>query len=577
MLVVCLSLPNYSNAATDLLKAGKWDLVQPNANELILQSTANNGLKLTINKAVDPFYELQASRMLLPAVPEGNLVRLKFRARSATNNPIRVMIEQAVDPWAAVIQALPKLTPQWQSFEMTGDSPGFGVGGLGLRVQIGQQIGVVELADISVEDLGPDPEIISARAAVQPQSVAARIQKFRTGMMKIVVTDSNGKPAQNVSVNVTEERSDFLFGANIIPLNLRDSSDLQLKYRKRFTDLLNYATLPVYWGDFERRQGVKDTQRLRETALWCIAHGIENKGHPLIWQESYPTWAPHDADAAIPLMRDRVHELVGNFQDCIHRWDVVNEANAAGMFPTTGIGNWVLRDGPAVEVETALGWAREAAKNREETFIDNDYDFTDSNLKLLAKLQADGKLPDAIGIQSHMHSGNWPLEKVWRIAEQFSKFGRPIHFTETTVLSGEHRPIPKDANVRATDWPSTSAGEAEQADYLAKFYSLLFSNPNVAAITYWDLGDHDSWLGAPAGLVRADMSPKPAYDRLMQLIHHDWWTNADLKTVADGKCETRAFFGDYSITVTDAAGRKNVRKVSYSAKNADEGIVVQAK
>ena len=43
---------------------------------------------------------------------------------------------------------------------------------------------------------------------------------------------------------------------------------------------------------------------------------------------------------------------------------------------------------------------------------------------------------DALGLQSHMHQGYWGVEKTLGILERFARFGLPIHFTETTLVSG---------------------------------------------------------------------------------------------------------------------------------------------
>src|SRR5581483_41360 len=83
----------------------------------------------------------------------------------------------------------------------------------------------------------------------------------------------------------------------------------------------------------------------------------------------------------------------------------------------------------------------------------------------------------------------------------------------------------------------------------------LFSHPAVQAITWWDFTDAGAWMGAPAGLLRKDMTPKPAFARLMQLIHQQWWTDVQLQTDRIGACTTRAFLGDYEITA-GAAGMK---------------------
>jgi hypothetical protein len=167
-----------------------------------------------------------------------------------------------------------------------------------------------------------------------------------------------------------------------------------------------------------------------------------------------------------------------------------------------------------------------------------------------------------------MHQGVWPLPRVWETCETFARFGRPLHFTEVTILSGETRTGINYQGPPATDWKTTPEGEAQQADYVADFYTLLFSHPSVRAITWWDLSDvQGAWLGAPAGLLRGDMTPKPAYERLLRLIKHDWWTNTSGQTDRAGDYRTRAFLGSYQITVT-AAGR--ARTVSAEVTRNEE-------
>ncbi len=106
-----------------------------------------------------------------------------------------------------------------------------------------------------------------------------------------------------------------------------------------------------------------------------------------------------------------------------------------------------------------------------------------------------------------MHQNDWPVQRVWEVCATYARFGKPLHFTETTVLSGKHGwqlPAP---------WPSTAEGEARQAEYVEKFYTVLFSHPAVQAITWWDFMDGmDGRPGRPgksgpdpqAGLRAAD-------------------------------------------------------------------------
>ncbi|MEO6053618.1 MAG: endo-1,4-beta-xylanase, partial [Chthoniobacterales bacterium] len=328
----------------------------------------------------------------------------------------------------------------------------------------------------------------------------------------------------------------------------------QQKYQAEYCTLFNFATLPFYWGAFEAKQGVLDYPRLDRMAEWCAAHGITAKGHPLIYHEVWPAWASNNPDEAIALLHGRVTDLIRHYKTTIAYWDVINEVNCAQWYsPSNGECAWIDLDGPAAVVETSLSWARTAAREAggpPKTFLYNDFDTSAANLALLSKLQADGKLPDAIGIQSHMHAGTWPLTKVWQVCEAFGKLGKPLHFTEVTVLSG-------------TSQASTPEGEARQADYVTQFYTLLFSHPSVHAISWWDMSDHDAWKNAPAGLLRSDMSPKPAYTRLQELIHTKWWTKAEGMTGADGIYSTRAFYGDYQITVTAASGKTKMQSIAF--------------
>ena len=83
---------------------------------------------------------------------------------------------------------------------------------------------------------------------------------------------------------------------------------------------------------------------------------------------------------------------------------------------------------------------------------------------------------------------------------------------------------------------------------------MLFSHPSVKAITWWDLSDRNAWRNAPAGLIRKDMAPKPAYERLMNLVHGKWWTKVKGATNAAGQFKSRVFRGIQRVTI--AVGKK---------------------
>ena len=574
-----LFAPRLTHAA-DLLAGHPWTLTRPAEGDATLATVPAEGtpggsrtaLRVTVVKPSDPFYSIMIYQVPAPAIPENDRLRLRFWARSPTKNPMRAIIEQASAPYNSVVQQTPTLTPQWKRYELVGTvAPAYGASGLGVRFQMGQRAGVVELAGITLEDLGMDPSIAAAQSAIAPAAIQARIRRYRMNDLTVVVQDTHGHPVHAAAVHVAQTRHAFLFGCNFFGLNPNDNSPSQVAYRDQFTALFNYATLPFYWGAFEPQQGKPDYARLDAMTRWCLAHGITPKGHPLVWHEVWPDWAPKDPDASIPLLHGRVTDLVTHYRGMIHYWDVVNEANGPDV--KTGEGAWIERDGAAKVIGTALGWARAAGQGADDTFIYNDYNTSQSNVALIAQLQKNKTPPDVIGLQSHMHGGTWPLTQVWETCERFAQFDLPIHFTEATILSGPKRSHEVNGPA-ATDWDTTPEGEAAQADYVTEFYTLLFSHPSVRAITWWDFSDLNAWQGAPAGFLRKDMSPKPVYTRLLALIHQTWWTDAQGQSDHKGRYQVHAFYGDYQITATDAHGHTVTQAVSWPEASGPHEVVL---
>lgn len=393
-----------------------------------------------------------------------------------------------------------------------------------------------------------------------------RIAQIRCGDVKIEVRDAEGRPVAGARVEVKQKRHAFLFGSHIFTWAIPDRNR-EAAYRERFAELLNYATLPFYWWSYEEEQGRPGHAMSRQIAQWCRENGIAAKGHPLMWNFAEPRWLPDDLAAVRRLQLARIDDCVRRFQGLIDRWDVVNEAVHFDR-------EECLRRAPrlsAVWKEAGrVEWTREcfiAARraNGGATLLINDYRTDPPYERLIEQLVDDQGKPlyDAIGIQSHMHGGAWPPGRVWQVCEQYKRFKVPIHFTEVTILSGERR----REEQRGTPWPSTPEGERYQAEEVVKFYTTLFSHPSVEAITWWDFADFRAWKGAPAGFLRADMSPKPAYDELHKLIKRKWWTEKQCTTDAEGLATVRAFYGDYEVVVT--AGDKKATTAQTAVKDAD--------
>jgi GH35 family endo-1,4-beta-xylanase len=227
---------------------------------------------------------------------------------------------------------------------------------------------------------------------------------------------------------------------------------------------------------------------------------------------------------------------------------VVNEPTHLGRFGTR-LGEWAQSLGAVPYVRQHLETARAAGPK--STLLVNDYRTDPPFYQILDQLRAGGKLMfDVVGIQSHMHDGIWPLKKILDVCDTYGKLGLPVHFTETTLVSGSRKGP-------GENWGETTPElEVKQAEDTEKFYTMLFSHPAVTGLTWWDFADRGAWQRAAAGWLRKDMSPKPVYERMQRLIKGQWWTKVEGTTNAAGEYSLRGFCGTYAVSAEFPDGRR---------------------
>ena len=367
----------------------------------------------------------------------------------------------------------------------------------------------------------------------------ARIEQYRKANATIKVVNQAGDSIPDARIHVEQIRHSFLFGCAAISLLKHNDAAQEEVYQKRFGELFNFATVLTYWHDMEPEQGKPVLGKLTDQAKRLKAMGIRVKGHPLILAGASPKWAPQDPDQTRELNRKRILHLAGHFRGLIDIWDVVGDATTASG-ARTGLGAWATKAGPAQFTADALTWAHQGNPNG--LLMYNDYKLDADYFKLIRDIFEINAPVDALGLEAHMIGSEWSMEKLWETAETFNRLGKPLHFSELTVLSDDQKAD------HSRSWPSTPEGEKRQAEYVENMYTLLFSHPGVHAIAWWNFVDLD-WDRNPGGLLRKDLSPKPAFERLLSLIKGKWWTTADLVTDDLGNARFHGFAGKYRITV----------------------------
>lgn len=376
--------------------------------------------------------------------------------------------------------------------------------------------------------------------------------RMATNVLRFIRKD--GSPISNKEITISQINHEFLFACGAfdsIPLANDEANGIENKFLKerfeKWLAIFNAGTLPFYWGGFESERGKTETEPVKKAATWLKENKVTVKGHPLCWHTNTAPWLMAMTNEEIlKAQLNRIHRDVTEFKGLIDVWDVINEVVIMPIFNKydNGITRVCKEIGRIPLIRQVFAAAKEANPN--STLLLNDFN-TSISYEILIEGCLEAGIPiDVIGIQSHQHQGYWGLEKTQEVLDRFSRFGLPIHFTENTLISGQLMP-PEIVDLndhQVKEWPTTPEGEERQAREVVQMYETLFAHPLVESITTWGVVD-GKWLGAPAGLLREDNSSKPSYDRLLNLVKNQWWTNLKVLTDDNGHAEVTGVLGQY--------------------------------
>lgn len=430
-------------------------------------------------------------------------------------------------------------------------------------------------------------EIWTARAA-------EGIERHRKGDAKLTLTDADGNPVSNAVLSVRQKSHAFRFGANLFMLDELESQEKNDQYKKAFSDLFNMATLPFYWETLEPERGKsrydKNSPKVYRRPSpdlcieFCQKHGIEPREHALAYEAFFPKWL---YNASVDEIKREVErhfaEIAERYADKIRTIEVTNEMEwergKTQFYDAPDYVEWCFRMAEkyfpknqlVVNEHTGLSWIDRCRTT------DKYYAYVEAAMLKGARI-------DAVGMQYHLFN---PSEKEYEYTrhtlnpanlyahmDMYAQLGKPLQITEVTVPAYSWNP----------------EDEEMQAEIIEKLYTVWFSHPNVEQIVYWNLVDGYAhfWDPDPAkirasqgnmslgenyyygGLLRFDMSPKPAYLKIKELLQKTWHTETTLTTDENGVAAFRGFYGDYDVEVC-ANGEKRAEAISLS-KGADNAF-----
>lgn len=395
--------------------------------------------------------------------------------------------------------------------------------------------------------------------------VSEGIEKNRKGKAVLKIVDEKGNSLSNARVEIKQISHEFKYGANIFMLDEFECEEKNKIYREKFKEICNIATLPFYWKDLEPTEGTlrfaKESERIyRRPALdlcleYCKENGIEPKEHCLVYETWMPEWLDkNNLDLIKEKYEERIRILAERYGEHIPVWEVTNETlyffkECSALYQEPDLIEWSFKCAEKYLSKNRL-LINDAHCNIWNVFNGNRSQY----YMQIERAIKNGARIDGIGLQFHMFYNKEdeknetelfydPLH-LYKVLDCYSDFGKPLSITELTIPA----------------YSQNAEDEEIQAEIMKWLYSIWFSHENVEAIIYWNLVDGYAAFASQGdmaagenyyhgGLMRFDMTPKPAYFAIRDMFKKQWHTEETKCTNDNGMVDFSGFYGDYEITV----------------------------
>ena len=335
----------------------------------------------------------------------------------------------------------------------------------------------------------------------------------------------------------------FTIGVALNGRNVSDDAQKALVIKE-----FNSVTAENDWkpGEIHPKEGVWNFERADKIADFCRQNGIKMRGHCLCWHSQFADWMftdskgkPVTKEVFYERLREHIHTVVNRYKDVVYAWDVVNEAMADdGGNRGFGFGRPGQQPSPYRQsrhfqlcgdefIAKAFQFAREADPNT--LLFYNDYSCVDEGKReriynMVKKMKDAGVPIDGIGMQGHYNIYFPSEEQLEKAIVRFKEIVKHINITELDLrMNNESGGQLMFSRGEAKPQPAYMA--TLQNDQYARLFKVFRKHADVIDnVTFWNLGDRDSWLGVnnhplpfdenyrPKGCYRAIRDFDPALD-----------------------------------------------------------------
>ena len=265
-------------------------------------------------------------------------------------------------------------------------------------------------------------------------------------------------------------------------------------------------------GEIHPKEGVWNWERADKIANFCRENGIKLRGHCLCWHSQFADWMFTDSKGK-PVMkevfyerlREHIHTVVNRYKDIVYAWDVVNEAMADDGRSWPGREQSPYRQSRHFQlcgdefIAKAFQFAREADPNA--LLFYNDYSCVDEGKReriynMVKKMKDAGVPIDGIGMQGHYNIYFPSEEQLEKAIVRFKELVNHIHITELDLRMNQEMGGQLQGFSRGEAKPVPGYMNTLQTDQYARLFKVFRKHKDVIdCVTFWNLGDRDSWLG----------------------------------------------------------------------------------
>ena len=301
----------------------------------------------------------------------------------------------------------------------------------------------------------------------------------------------------------------FAIGVAVNQRNVSNPDQIAL-IKKEFNSIT--AENDMKPGEIHPKEGVWNWERADKIANFCRENGIKLRGHCLCWHSQFADWMftdkkgkPVKKEVFYERLREHIHTVVNRYKDIVYAWDVVNEAMADDGRSWPGREQSPYRQSRHFQlcgdefIAKAFQFAREADPNA--LLFYNDYSCVDEGKReriynMVKKMKDAGVPIDGIGMQGHYNIYFPSEEQLEKAIVRFKDLVNHIHITELDLRMNQEMGGQLQGFSRGEAKPIPAYMNTLQTDQYARLFKVFRKHKDVIdCVTFWNLGDRDSWLG----------------------------------------------------------------------------------